>query len=538
MNSLRKLRIGQRLIMAFSIVLLIVAISAAVGVWRLDQANDATQRLGTVDKERQELAIRWRQTIELNWVRTEAALLEGDPARIKKLQAEMDKTSQVTASARERIQQLVQTDIGKQLIREIDERREAYRTPRGALVKRRLAGEDVSGELEKTLRPLADAYSDSIRRFEERQQQLYEKALKDAQASAESGEYVLAISGVVAVLLGAAFAWTISRSITVPLSDAALLARRIADGDLTNNVHVEGRDEAAELARALRDMQEKLESMVSGVRTSADGVATASAEIAQGNNDLSSRTEQQASSLEETAASMEELSSTVQQNADNARQAKSLSENASQVAGRGGEVVGRVVETMQSIDESSGRIASIIGTIDSIAFQTNILALNAAVEAARAGEQGRGFAVVATEVRSLASRSAEAAREIKGLIGASVARVQQGTKLAGEAGETMQEVVQAIRRVADLVGEISAASSEQSSGVSQVGEAVSLMDQATQQNAALVEESAAAANSLQQQAEALVQAMAVFKVRGASDNRIVEHLRRGSQVGHSALSLA
>jgi len=257
------------------------------------------------------------------------------------------------------------------------------------------------------------------------------------------------------------------------------------------------------------------------VRLNADSVATASAEISQGNSDLSMRTEEQASALEETAASMEELSSTVRQNAENARQGNQLAQNASTVAVRGGEVVGQVVDTMKGINDASRKIADIIGVIDGIAFQTNILALNAAVEAARAGEQGRGFAVVASEVRSLAGRSAEAAKEIKGLISDSVQRVEQGTVLVDQAGTTMAEVVAAIRRVTDIMGEISAASTEQSQGVAQVGEAVTQMDQATQQNAALVEESAAAAESLKLQAQQLVQAVAVFKLAQGADTHAV-----------------
>ncbi|MGS5089636.1 methyl-accepting chemotaxis protein [Hydrogenophaga sp. A37] len=299
------------------------------------------------------------------------------------------------------------------------------------------------------------------------------------------------------------------------------VAERVRDGDLTTSVNDNARDEFTPLLATMKDMQASLTRVVTEVRQGADSVATASAQIAQGNSDLSSRTEQQASALEETSASMEQMGSTASQNADNARQASQLAASASTVAMQGGEVVSQVVQTMKDINDSSKKISDIIGVIDGIAFQTNILALNAAVEAARAGEQGRGFAVVAAEVRSLAQRSAEAAKEIKGLINASVERVEQGTTLVDQAGNTMQEIVSSIRRVTDIVGEISSASNEQNAGVNQVSEAVSQMDQATQQNAALVEESAAAASSLQSQAQQLVQAVSVFKLSGTVATRAV-----------------
>ncbi len=292
---------------------------------------------------------------------------------------------------------------------------------------------------------------------------------------------------------------------------AANITQRIAQGDLTVDIPLQSNDQSS-LLYAIKTMRDSLSVIVGQVRTGSEGVATASAEIAQGNNDLSARTESQASALEETAASMEELSSTVSQNADNARQANQLAMSASTVAVQGGEVVAQVVDTMKGINDSSRKISDIISVIDGIAFQTNILALNAAVEAARAGEQGRGFAVVASEVRSLAGRSAEAAKEIKTLINDSVQRVEQGSALVDQAGTTMKDVVQSIRRVTDIMAEISAASSEQSAGVSQVGEAVTQMDQATQQNAALVEEMAAAASSLKSQAHELVDTVAVFKL--------------------------
>ena len=317
----------------------------------------------------------------------------------------------------------------------------------------------------------------------------------------------------VTVLLGVALATIITRGLLAQLggepSYAAGITQRIAEGDLGIDIALKGNDQSS-LLFAIATMRDNFAGIVGNVRQGSEGVATASAEIAQGNHDLSARTEQQASALEQTAASMEELGSTVKQNADSARQANKLAVTASAVAVKGGEVVSQVVDTMKGINDASRKISDIIGVIDGIAFQTNILALNAAVEAARAGEQGRGFAVVAAEVRSLAGRSAEAAKEIKRLINASVERVEQGTVLVDQAGVTMTEVVSSIRRVTDIVGEISAASGEQALGVAQVGEAVTQMDQTTQQNAALVEEMAAAASSLKSQAQELVQTVAVF----------------------------
>nr|WP_315847962.1 methyl-accepting chemotaxis protein [uncultured Rhodoferax sp.] len=325
-------------------------------------------------------------------------------------------------------------------------------------------------------------------------------------------------SGIAALVLAAVLLGVgvlITRSIVKQLGGepgvANAITHRMAHGELNVDITLKPGDDSS-VMHGIKGMRDNMASIVAQVREGSESVATASAEIAQGNQDLSSRTESQASALEETAASMEELGSTVRQNADNASQANQLAQSASVVAIQGGEVVAQVVDTMKGINDSSRKIADIISVIDGIAFQTNILALNAAVEAARAGEQGRGFAVVASEVRSLAGRSADAAKEIKTLISDSVQRVEQGSALVDRAGTTMNEVVSSIRRVTDIMGEISAASSEQSAGVAQVGEAVSQMDQATQQNAALVEEMAAAASSLRSQAQDLVKTVAVFKL--------------------------
>ena len=355
------------------------------------------------------------------------------------------------------------------------------------------------------------------------------QADSDAQSIFQGARISVLVTMAAAVGLAVFLAVAITRAVTRPAAQAASAALAIAQGELGVPITAHGKDEMGLILQALEEMRSNLSRVVTGVRTSAESVASASAQIAWGSNDLSARTEQQASALEETAASMEELGSTVRQNADNARTANQLAMNASTVAAQGGEVVAEVVETMKGINASSNKIADIISVIDGIAFQTNILALNAAVEAARAGEQGRGFAVVAGEVRSLAQRSAEAAKEIKSLITASVERVEQGSALVDKAGATMTEVVTAIRRVTDIMGEISAASSEQSAGVGQVGEAVTQMDQATQQNAALVEEMAAAAASLNTQAGELVEAVAVFKL--AQDSAYSAGTRLGATAG-------
>jgi methyl-accepting chemotaxis protein len=332
---------------------------------------------------------------------------------------------------------------------------------------------------------------------------------RDSSKQAMMVSIALMIAGFIGSVIGGIL---FSKSISRPLDKCVGLAQMVAAGDLTGNIVVDSKDEIGQLLQALKDMNGSLGAIVAQVRIGTDAIAIASGEIAAGNLDLSSRTEEQAAALEETASSMEELTSTVKQNSDNARQAKQLASTAAAVATKGGEVVSQVVDTMGSINESSRKIVDIIGVIDGIAFQTNILALNAAVEAARAGEQGRGFAVVASEVRSLAQRSAVAAKEIKQLIGDSVDKVTAGGTLVGQAGSTMTEIVDSVRRVSDIMAEISAAGMEQSAGIDQINQAVGQMDNATQQNAALVEEAAAAAASLREQAGRLVQTVSVFKL--------------------------
>jgi methyl-accepting chemotaxis protein len=370
------------------------------------------------------------------------------------------------------------------------------------------AGEFLHGPLRRD----QDAYLASLDKLVEHLSGEVHEAGAQAQQVHAQGRATMLALGAMACALAALGGWWVTRSITVPIHRAMQIAETVAQGDLTSRIDITSSDETGKLLAALKSMNTNLVRIVEQVRRSSENIATGSGQIATGNQDLSQRTEEQASNLQQTAASMEQLTGTVKANADTARAATQLASAAREVAAQGGTVVGQVVATMGEINSSSQRIAEIIGVIDGIAFQTNILALNAAVEAARAGEQGRGFAVVAGEVRSLAQRSAQAAREIKQLIGESVEKVQTGSRLVGDAGRTMEDIVTQVHRVNDLISEISAATGEQTDGIGQVSHAVSQLDQVTQQNAALVEESAAAAESLRVQADALVKAVASFRL--------------------------
>ena len=390
-------------------------------------------------------------------------------------------------------------------------------------VRDKARGLKAEGHAEEALQALHNGYMPASKSYLASLQEMVDLQRKQfAQEQEAADQQVSSINATIwvslLVVMGLAFACTawLVRSIRQPLDQANALAAQIAQGDLSADIVTQRTDEFGTLLLSLRSMKDALAGMVAQVRNSTDSIAVASAEIATGNNDLAQRTEQTSSNLQATASSMDTLTQTVQHSANSARQASALATSASNVAQRGGEVVSQVVATMQEIDASSKKIADIISVIDGIAFQTNILALNAAVEAARAGEQGRGFAVVASEVRSLAGRSAEAAREIKTLINTSVEKVESGTLLVTDAGATMGEIVQSVQRVADVIGEITAAAAEQSTGIAGVNQAIGNLDQMTQQNAALVEESAAAAESLREQADRMKQAVSVFKLSAAS----------------------
>ncbi|AOG24543.1 methyl-accepting chemotaxis protein [Acidovorax sp. RAC01] len=509
---MNNVKIGTRLGIAFSIVLLITAAIAAVGVTQLALLKEANEKVAGVYLDRNIYAEQWREAITLNWVRASASLKTSDAGYIAALGAEMAATSQHASDMQKKLEAVVDTEEEKVLLAAVAKTRAAYVSARAKLLERKKNGEDVFALVDTELRPLADQYLAALAKVAQDTHERLDNFEADTIRAAGTSQWVLGIGALLSLVLGVVLAVWTTRSVVRPLTQAALAADEISHGNLAVTIEPKGRDEVARLLQALLEMQRNLARIVGEVRSGSENVANAATEISQGNHDLSARTEQQASALQETAASMEELNATVRRNADNARMANQLAVSASTVAEQGGAVVGQVVSTMKGIQDSSGKIADIIGVIDGIAFQTNILALNAAVEAARAGEQGRGFAVVATEVRSLAGRSAEAAKQIKTLISDSVERVGAGSALVDQAGATMAEVVGSIKRVTDLMGEISAASGEQSQGVAQVGEAVTQMDQATQQNAALVEEMAAAASSLNHQAQELVSTVSFFRL--------------------------
>ena len=514
-NLFGNLSIGTRLTLGFGTVLALLLALTGLSQYELTH-------IGGINRAITEQTWAKANAINIIDVTTRAnaranleLIVNTDPRTAETLFARIDTNRKTIDQALETLRPLFRTEDERQKLRLLEDVRGRYVKSFqgvGALLKRGERDAARQRLLEETL-PLLDGLQDRVIEISRIQSAEMVDAGADSQRVIDNAGMLNLILSAMAVVLGGLFAWRVSKSITAPLAQAVSVAETVARGDLGQPIHAVTRDETGRLLRALHDMQDKLAGAVRTIRAGSETISSAAGQIAAGNTDLSSRTEEQAASLEETAASMEELASTVKQNADNARQANQLAASASEVAQRGGAVVSAVVSTMGDISASSRKISEIVSVIDGIAFQTNILALNAAVEAARAGEQGKGFAVVAGEVRSLAQRSAQAAREVKTLIEASVSKVAEGAGQAENAGTTMQEVVASVKRVTDIMGEIAAASQEQASGIEQVNRAVSQMDEVTQQNAALVEEAAAAAGSMQDQAHALVRAVGVFRLR-------------------------
>ena len=510
---LERFRLAPRLALGFALVLILMSLTALLGVWRLTQLGAIADELGGDAAERALLARELHAIVVISAERAETLMATDNAGYTKHINELRKATSERSSVVRKRLEELSDSEQGHALYEKIDVAGEAFRQARNALTKQRDAGTAMAdADIQRVLRPAADAYAKAVDDYARFEHDKVLAARDAALASATAGRSLL-IGGIgLGLLLSGLLAWVISRSIVAPLQTASALAARVAEGDLTGlPPQLSGRDEVQALVGDLGGMQDKLAALVHDIQQISDSVATASGQIASGNADLSQRTEETASSLQQTAAAMEQLTTAVRHSSDSARHANELASSACDVATRGGAVVGQVVSTMDEISASSRKIADIIGTIDGIAFQTNILALNAAVEAARAGEQGRGFAVVAAEVRALAQRSAEAAREIKTLIGASVERVETGAQLVESAGATMGEIVGSVQRVRDIIGEISGAAARQGTDIGQIGQSVNQLDQMTQQNAALVEQSAAA-ESLREHALQLAGMVQTFRV--------------------------
>ena len=537
---LNRIRIAQKLWIA--VLLIVVLLTGVIGfsAYRSSQVQAEADRVSREMEMRVTSAVRWAGLTETNATRTTALIISADPAVEAEFKDLIAATTARISEVQKSLEAVATSEADKAQMAKIAAARQAMIDLRNQARKLKADGkqEEAVALVKTSYNPAVAAYLKTLSDFVALQQKESEELHAQIAASRTNTEQIAGVAVLALLLFIVLGAYYLIRSIQQPLAQVTALAQRIADGDLSAQGKVTRGDEFGDLLRAQYAMSEALGRMVHQVRQSTDSIAIASAEIATGNHDLSARTEQTSSNLQQTAAAMEQFTSTIQQSAGSAQQASSLAASATGVARRGGEVVTQVVSTMEEINHSSKKIADIIGVIDGIAFQTNILALNAAVEAARAGEQGRGFAVVASEVRSLAQRSADAAKEIKQLINASVEKVETGTRLVADAGTTMDDIVSSVQRVTDMIGEITAASSEQSAGVSQVNQAIGNLDQMTQQNAALVEESAAAAQSLREQADQLAQVVSVFKVQAGAYGSAVTTARRVAPAPASAAAPA